>query len=99
MPLGIAGTHYVIFDGVLLGIDHPVFQVHASYVSVSRRSSGNYWTYDVENDSFVAVDSTATGMAQAFIDATGIRNKQVGNVVNVGSLSKENVDYKAEDIR
>lgn len=55
--------------------------------------------YDVENDSFVAIDSTATGMAQAFIDATGILGKQVGNVVNVGSLSKENVDYKAEDIR
>lgn len=99
MPIDITGTHNVIFDGVLLGIARPVFQVHSEYVSVIRRSSNHYWTYDVENDSFVDVGASITGLTQAFIDATGIVDKKVGAFVDMDSLSKEAIGFKAEDIR
>ena len=98
MPLDITGTHNVIFDGELLGLARPVFQIRAETVSVTRQSAGVYWTYNIENDSFVTVESAATGLAQAFIDATGILNHRVLSGVDVDSLAKANIDYKAEPI-
>lgn len=84
-----------IFTGVVNGVSNLVVNIHGrNSIGMITAGTGKYWSFSIENNDFVIIESEASGWSAGVISGAGLDGWQTYSSQIVNSLTRDDITYR-----